>query len=150
MNPNGITLDFATQLLYHLKAQQKLHKKFVYQMLRSAKDYFTAQPPVVDVKIPQNAKITVCGDVHGQYYDLLNIFERNGLPSPTNMYLFNGDFVDRGSFSVECILLLLAFKLLYPDSVYLTRGNHETISMNKVLSQKKSKRLIYFYVYATS
>ena len=76
----------------------------------------------------------------GQYYDLLNIFSLNGFPSPTNMYLFNGDFVDRGSFSVECILALFAFKLLYPNNFFLTRnyfiliigGNHETDNMNKV------------------
>ena len=54
----------------------------------------------------------MCGDVHGQYYDLINIFQLNGKPSDTNPYLFNGDFVDRGSFSVECILLLFAFKLV--------------------------------------
>ena len=50
-----------------------------------------------------------------QFYDLLNIFEMNGLPSDSNPYLFNGDFVDRGSFSVECIFTLLAFKCLYPN-----------------------------------
>ena len=53
----------------------------------------------------------MCGDVHGQYYDLLNIWELNGQPSTSNRYLFNGDFVDRGSFSVEVILALLAFKV---------------------------------------
>ena len=68
----------------------------------------------------------------GQYYDLLNIFTINGLPSENNMYLFNGDFVDRGSFSVECILTLFAYKWLYPKSFFLTRGNHETDDMNKV------------------
>jgi serine/threonine-protein phosphatase 5 len=68
----------------------------------------------------------------GQYYDLLNIFEINGRPSPTNMYLFNGDFVDRGSFSVEVIFTLLAYKWLYPNSFFLNRGNHETDDMNKV------------------
>ncbi|KAL7980746.1 hypothetical protein Chor_001900 [Crotalus horridus] len=67
-------------------------------------------------------KITVCGDTHGQYYDLLNIFELNGLPSEYNPYLFNGDFVDRGSFSVEVILTLFGFKLLYPDHFHLLRG----------------------------
>jgi serine/threonine-protein phosphatase 5 len=138
-----MTPEFATKLLDDLKAQKKLHKKYVYQMLRSAKDYFKAQPPVVDVVIPQDAKITVCGDVHGQYYDLVHIFEKNGLPSPSNMYLFNGDFVDRGSFSVECILLLLAFKLLYPDSVFLTRGNHETLSMNKVRQNIHNMRSMF-------
>jgi serine/threonine-protein phosphatase 5 len=53
-----------------------------------------------------------------QYFDLLNIFELNGLPSEENPYLFNGDFVDRGSFSVEVILTLFAFKCLYPKGIF--------------------------------
>lgn len=82
--------------------------------------------------MPDEAKFTICGDIHGQYYDLLNIFELNGLPSEDNPYLFNGDFVDRGSFSVECIFTLFGFKLLYPDHFFLSRGNHETIYMNQM------------------
>lgn len=74
----------------------------------------------------------VCGDVHGQFYDLLNVWEMNGLPSLDNPYLFNGDFVDRGSFSVEVILSLLAFKCLMPDAMFMSRGNHESKNMNKV------------------
>jgi serine/threonine-protein phosphatase 5 len=76
--------------------------------------------------------LTVCGDTHGQFYDLLNIFAINGNPSPDNPYLFNGDFVDRGSFSVEVILTLLAYKVAAPSCMYLTRGNHETTNMNKM------------------
>ncbi|GJV58053.1 serine/threonine-protein phosphatase 5 isoform X1, partial [Tanacetum coccineum] len=75
---------------------------------------------------------TVCGDVHGQFFDLLNIFELNGLPSEENPYLFNGDFVDRGSFSVEVILTLFAFKCMSPSAIHLARGNHESKSMNKI------------------
>uniref|UniRef100_A0AAQ5X1I0 Serine/threonine-protein phosphatase n=1 Tax=Amphiprion ocellaris TaxID=80972 RepID=A0AAQ5X1I0_AMPOC len=81
---------------------------------------------------PQTEKITICGDTHGQYYDLLNIFKLNGLPSETNPYLFNGDFVDRGSFSVEVILTLFGFKLLYPNNFHVLRGNHETDNMNQM------------------
>lgn len=81
-----------------------------------------AQPSLVDVPIPDKEKFTVCGDIHGQFYDLMNIFELNGLPSKTNPYLFNGDFVDRGSFSVECIFTLFGYKLLYPDHFYMSRG----------------------------
>lgn len=80
------------------------------------------QTSLVHIKFGENDKFTVCGDIHGQFYDLLNIFELNGLPSVTNPYLFNGDFVDRGSFSVECIFTLFSFKLLYPDHFFMSRG----------------------------
>lgn len=62
----------------------------------------------------------------------MNIFEKNGLPSETNPFLFNGDFVDRGSFSVECIFTLFGFKLLYPNHFFMSRGNHESINMNQM------------------
>lgn len=58
-------------------------------------------PSLVNLEIPADKEITVCGDVHGQFYDLMHIFTINGMPSEDNPYLFNGDIVDRGSFSVE-------------------------------------------------
>jgi len=84
------------------------------------------------LNIPSCNKITVCGDTHGQFYDLANIFKINGYPSEINPYLFNGDFVDRGSFSVEVILTLLAFKVANPNCMHLTRGNHESRNMTKL------------------
>lgn len=74
----------------------------------------------------------MCGDIHGQFYDLLHIWETNGLPCPEKPYLFNGDFVDRGSFSVECILALYIYKLANPGCLYMNRGNHEGRDMNKL------------------
>jgi serine/threonine-protein phosphatase 5 len=66
------------------------------------------------------------------FYDLLHIFEINGYPGPNNLYLFNGDFVDRGSFSYEVIFVLFSLKLLHPEYFFLSRGNHETVSMNRM------------------
>ncbi|KAI8825656.1 Serine/threonine-protein phosphatase 5 [Fimicolochytrium jonesii] len=127
----GVTLEFVKDMLEHMRKQKKLHRKYLYKILFAVKEYFEAQPPIIDVTIPEEGKITVCGDIHGQFYDLLHVLDVNGLPSETNAYLWNGDFVDRGSFSVECVTTLFAFKLLYPNSVFLSRGNHETNDMNR-------------------
>ena len=100
---------------------------FCLQILCDIDSYMRTQPSMVDITVPDESKFTICGDIHGQFYDLMNIFEINGLPSQTNPYLFNGDFVDRGSFSVECIFTLFGFKLLYPNHFYLSRGNYSYI-----------------------
>ncbi|XP_050354478.1 serine/threonine-protein phosphatase 5 [Nymphalis io] len=126
-----VTLKFIKELMEYYKEQKKLHKKYAYKILIDVKAYFQKQPSLVDIKVPDDKKFTVCGDIHGQFYDLMNIFKLNGLPSDTNPYLFNGDFVDRGSFSVECIFTLFSFKLLYPDHFFMSRGNHETRDMNR-------------------
>ncbi|XP_075223084.1 protein phosphatase D3 isoform X1 [Lycorma delicatula] len=127
-----VTLKFMTDLIQTYKEQGKLHRKYAYQILLDIKQLFMSQPSLVDIKIGDDEKFTICGDIHGQFYDLLNIFELNGLPSETNPYLFNGDFVDRGSFSVECIFTLFGFKLLYPNHFFMSRGNHESQTMNQM------------------
>ncbi|KAI0985295.1 hypothetical protein GJ496_003136 [Pomphorhynchus laevis] len=137
-----VTLSFVNQLTEHFRNQKKLHKKYAYQILMHAREHFRNQNTLIHIDIPTNSVLTVCGDIHGQYFDLLNIFDFNGVPSADNPYLFNGDFVDRGSFSTECIFLLLAYKLLYPNHFFLTRGNHEAISMNEIygfMGEVKSK-----------
>jgi len=127
-----VTKEFVDQLLEHYKNQKLLHKRYAFQILLDARTYFMSQPSLVSVTVPEEKKFTICGDIHGQYYDLLNIFELNGKPSEENPFLFNGDFVDRGSFSVECIFVLLSYKLLYPNHFFMSRGNHESENMNKM------------------
>jgi serine/threonine-protein phosphatase 5 len=101
-------------------------------IIKKAKEIFEKNKSLVDIHRADEEEITVCGDIHGQYYDLLNIFELNGVPSKENPYLFNGDFIDRGSFSVEVILCLLSWKVLYPNHFFMSRGNHETSNLNKL------------------
>jgi len=78
-----------------------------------------------------DAPVTICGDIHGQFYDLKELFKIGGECPQTN-YLFMGDFVDRGFNSVETFLLLLALKVRYPDRITLIRGNHESRQITQV------------------
>ena len=101
-------------------------------IIKKAQEIFEKNKSMVDITRGDEEEITVCGDIHGQFYDLLNIFEINGNPSKENPYLFNGDFIDRGSFSVEVILTLLSWKVCYPKHFFMSRGNHETKNLNKL------------------
>lgn len=128
----AVTESFMLALMEHYKSQKKLHRKYAMIILKGMHQYLRSLCSLVDIDVPEGTKFTVCGDIHGQFYDLMNIFDMNGLPSKENPYLFNGDFVDRGSFSVECIFTLFGFKLLYPEHFYLSRGNHESENMNRL------------------
>lgn len=140
--------SFVESVLDYMKEQKRVHKKYVLKVLFAALAMYKNTPTLMRINIERpssiepettivangsqlsaggkKGKITVCGDTHGQYYDLLNIFKLAGLPSDENPFLFNGDYVDRGSFSFEVIFALLCIKVASPTAVYLLRGNHET------------------------
>eukprot|EP00475_Leptophrys_vorax_P010872 TRINITY_DN17434_c0_g1_i2.p1 TRINITY_DN17434_c0_g1~~TRINITY_DN17434_c0_g1_i2.p1 ORF type:complete len:303 (+),score=85.73 TRINITY_DN17434_c0_g1_i2:750-1658(+) len=119
-------------MVQRFQDQKTIHIKYAYKILLHIIASLSKEATVMEITIPEGRRFTVCGDVHGQFYDLLNIFKLNGNPSPENPYLFNGDFVDRGSFSCEVIFTLFAYKLLYPTGLYMTRGNHESLTMNQM------------------
>jgi len=126
-----VTMEFAVEAIERFKAQKLIAKRYLAAILQKAYVILKETPTLMRISVGEKG-FTVCGDTHGQFYDLLHIFEINGLPSKDNPYLFNGDFVDRGSFSLEVITTLLAIKVACPEAVYLTRGNHESKNMNKI------------------
>lgn len=107
--------------------QVNLTENEIKQLILKSREIFISQPALLELEAP----IKICGDVHGQYYDLLRLFEYGGFPPEAN-YLFLGDYVDRGKQSLETICLLLAYKIKYPENFFLLRGNHECASINRI------------------
>lgn len=127
-----MTQEFIDDMITRFKDGKKLHKKYVFQIIQAVRNIVYDEATMVEMKVAPDTTLTVCGDTHGQYFDLLEIFRLNGFPTDTHAYLFNGDFVDRGSWSCEIALLLYAYKWLRPSMFFLNRGNHETDDMNRV------------------
>ncbi|KAJ1679619.1 phosphoprotein phosphatase PP4 catalytic subunit [Spiromyces aspiralis] len=99
----------------------------VNDLCNKAREIFIEESNIQCVDAP----VTICGDIHGQFYDLMELFAV-GNDCPETNYLFMGDFVDRGFYSVETFLLLLALKVRYPDRITLIRGNHESRQITQV------------------
>lgn len=92
-----------------------------------ARPILLQQPMLLELEAP----LKICGDIHGQYTDLLRLLEYGGFPPEAN-YLFLGDYVDRGKQSLETICLLLAYKIQYPENFFILRGNHEAAGINRI------------------
>ncbi|CAH8386250.1 unnamed protein product [Eruca vesicaria subsp. sativa] len=109
------------------KQAMMLNESEIRQLCVVSKQIFLQQPSLLELDAP----VKICGDIHGQYSDLLRLFEYGGFPPAAN-YLFLGDYVDRGKQSLESICLLLAYKIKYPENFFLLRGNHECASINRI------------------
>lgn len=141
LNEFEINDEFIKQLISFFKKNSNsiLPKKLVYALLININKILQKEPAFNEISMDNKNKnfinvdkFTIVGDTHGQFFDLINFFETNGFVNDNHGYLFNGDFVDRGSWSCEVIILLYFLKILYPNKIYLNRGNHETSDMNKV------------------
>lgn len=132
MNNEHVDIDAIIERLLSAKQnkigkQIRIHEDDIKYICKTAQEIFKQQPTLLEVKAP----IKVCGDVHGQFHDLLKLFECGGFP-PSSNYLFLGDYVDRGKQSIETICLLLSYKIKYPNNFFLLRGNHECASINRI------------------
>ena len=104
----------------------KLSEREVFTVIDKSFPIIQNEPSMLELEPP----LYICGDIHGQFYDLLRVFDILKYP-PESKFLFLGDYVDRGKKSLECILLLLCLKIKYPSRIYLLRGNHESADINR-------------------
>jgi serine/threonine-protein phosphatase PP1 catalytic subunit len=153
---NDVDLDSIIDRLLEVRGsrpgkQVQLLEAEIRYLCTKAREIFISQPILLELEAPIKVCITatlysgtlrrtntdlvtysqICGDIHGQYYDLLRLFEYGGFPPEAN-YLFLGDYVDRGKQSLETICLLLAYKIKYPENFFILRGNHECASINRI------------------
>jgi len=131
-SPPNLDVDGAIEALLSVRnkppgTEVNLPEEQLIKIIRQARAVFLSQPVLLEVSSP----INICGDIHGQYSDLLTLFEVGG-PPPESNYLFLGDYVDRAQQSIEVIALTFCYKIKYPEQFFLLRGNHECASLNRI------------------
>ena len=102
-------------------------KDEIYYLCQNVLNVYMSQPVLLELHAP----ITICGDIHAQFHDLLRIFDKTSYP-PAQNFLFLGDYVDRGCQSIETVCLLFCYKILYPNKIFMLRGNHECSYINRL------------------
>ncbi|KAH3755917.1 calcineurin A [Pelomyxa schiedti] len=126
---DGIDVD---ALRKHLALEGKLKAQDVLTIVKRVKNIFLNEPTLLHIDAP----LTVCGDVHGQFWDLMKLLDIGGNVLKTT-YLFLGDYVDRGNFSCEVVFLLYALKITYPKTFWMIRGNHECRHLTEFFTFKQ-------------
>jgi serine/threonine-protein phosphatase PP1 catalytic subunit len=132
VDPSNQVIISITQRLLGLRGSPpgtvaSLTEEEIKLLCQRVRPILLQQPMLLELEAP----LKICGDIHGQYTDLLRLLEYGGFP-PTANYLFLGDYVDRGKQSLETISLLLAYKIQYPENFFILRGNHEAAGINRI------------------
>jgi len=132
-----MNIDWVFQVLLPILQKGEIDFFLADLILSAAHEKFSNEGLLVDLDFTDAAEeieTIVVGDIHGQFKDLLQIFEKFGRPSAHIRYVFNGDVVDRGPRSIACWLLLCALKMAVPEFLFITRGNHESRTINLLTS----------------
>jgi serine/threonine-protein phosphatase 5 len=138
--------QFVLDLIDWFRGENTLHRRYALQLLLAVNKVLGDLPTCVtyDATRP-GMKVAIVGDTHGQYYDLVHIFQEHGMPSDDNDvgYVFLGDYVDRGPCAIEIVLVCVAMKLAWPDRVALIRGNHEARDQNVLFGFQNQTVMAY-------